>query len=271
MRLSWRAGAGRRAERGEMGNSEIAMALRHLAEKELPLANKRYESEDSRVRALYEMPLSAQPRRVLEVVMGAAPALPRVGWGSPVLVHDLLAADDGGRRSRGDGPSDWANRQLLPFGDETIDLVVIHNTLDSIAGRLARRDSRAYACKLLREINRVLHPQGIIAGCAANRSARLLRGKAVDGAALTSAAGYRSLLGQAGFHRVNLFHVLPDPNAPQSVLSLAPDAIRDIGRIKLHARRGQLSWLGYALRRIATELTLDRWLADSLFFYSSKR
>lgn len=255
-----------------MGKIESAMTLRRMAEKEqLPPVGLQYESDDSRVRALYEIPLSAQPRRVLEIVMGADPVLPRAGWGSPVLVHDLLAANEGERRRRGDSQGASAHRKLLPFGDATIDLVVMHNTLDCIAGCLARREGRAYARNLLGEINRVLHPQGIVAGCATNRSARLLRGKALGGSALTGTAGYRNLLDQAGFHRANLFHVLPGPDAPHNVLSMAPDAIRDISRIKLHAYRDQLSWLGYALRRIATELNLDRWLADSLFFYSSKR
>lgn len=255
-----------------MGNIDHNMTLLRMAEKEqLPEVGLQYEADDARIRALYEIPLSGAPTKVLEVVMGDAPTLPRTGWASTVVVHDLLNAGEGRSSTGQPAAAAHVERCVLPFADGSVDLVVLHRTFDRIAAHRGRGARGVFASALMREIHRVLRADGVIAGCATNRLACLLRGKNPSGRALTGPAGYRGLLDQAGFRPVHLFTVLPGPDAPHNVLSLAPHAIREISRIKLHAYRDRLSWPSYALRRISTELMLDRWLADSLFFFSSKQ
>ncbi len=249
-----------------MGGIDYPTALQRMADKEqLPEVGLQYESDAARIRLLYEIPLSGRPNRALEIVMGTKPVLPRTNWSSPVLVHDLQGAIGS------DNAGEPGDRCKLPFADGSFDLVVMHRTLDAVANRTPSGEAQAYAAALLSEIHRVLRADGVVAGCATNRLARMLRGKGRVVRALSSAGGYRRLLARAGFSDIHMFNVLPGPDAPHTVLNMAPRAIRAFSRSKLHARRDYLSWVGYAMRRIATELTFDRWLADGLFFYSPKR
>ena len=251
---------------------------------------KPYESDSARIRALYRIPTIPLPARVLELRCGSRSVLGDEPISGDVAVVGAMDDRTAGTALRRREPLTHDSRlpcfvrcnELLPFADQSFDMVVMHHTLDYVAA-LTRKLERAFdTATWLEQVGAVLRPGGVLVGCSTNRySARRLLsrlGRGLDsGGDDTAPVGTLSFvscrhkLEQAGFEEIEVFNLIPNADSPRKLLAVDRSISRRSFRVELDVTRAFLSWPQYGIRRIIVELAANRFIEESLFFWANKR
>ncbi len=105
---------------------------------------------------------------------------------------------------------------ILPFKDETFDLIALNTALERIGGcARSRKSKELLRCFLLR-VRKMLAPAGSLYLTGANQFWNLIRTDHRNGACSLprTSRGYRRLLAEAGFSETRVHWVLPDSANP---------------------------------------------------------
>lgn len=242
-----------------------------------------YATRDARLRALYQLPTPPGESAALELRVGDDGRVIDSTWPADLIVSCRLtetvrqpwtSVDPSARlqacEAAYDGP--------LPFAADTFDLVILHHTLDELAALFRRRAPRQVAEELLRRVDLVLRPGGLVVGCGLNRTSprgwfgrqAATRTAATDRVRALGIHSCRDVLLRCGFRNAEVFNLLPDADDPRALSSVDAHASRLTFRRALEASRASLDAPGYLVRRIAVGLSLNRFVEDALFFWAYK-
>jgi len=170
-------------------------------------------------------------------------------------------------------------RQRLPFAAGSFELVFIHDGLDRLVCADSHLRRREGLVELLARIGDVVVPGGVFVASAGNRSwpsrwKRLAFGTRTEAAlAPTAFSVYscRDLLERCGFSGVQVFNVVPSHHSPLRLINTDADLSRVGFRRELETIRPYLAWPRYLARRVLVELSLNRFLEESLLFWGHKQ
>ena len=237
-----------------------------------------YATPADRARALYRLPTAPRRNRTLEICQAHPPLLAGGRWPGEGHVSCVVDAAPTAALPVAAGSTLASLRPgaQLPFGPQSFDLVILHQTLDDLAAASADFDAQAF----LDQVAEVLVPGGLVAGCVRRRDslpARLRRlsrrlrlaGPAADEPRF-SLAGLRQALETAHFSGIRTFALLPSCDAPLKIVDTDPEVSRVAFRREVDARRRHLHGLAFLLRQIAAEIGLFSQLESSIFFWAYK-
>lgn len=228
---------------------------------------KPYETDLSRIGALYRIP-SAPGGRTLEIcALGQQPVLGqgRTGEERATCFIALNAHEPGRTRT--------AMGQPLSYRPQSFDRVILHGVLDASLLAAARNGASFDPSGLLCQLVTLLSPGGVIAGCVNNASS--LRWLARFGRADSVAAGLtigscEAMLRQAGLTDIRIHTVLPSASSPLKLIEVRKDVVDlALGR-EIEARRPELGIAGYWVRRLVLALRLYPRIEQSLCFWGYK-
>jgi hypothetical protein len=172
----------------------------------------------------------------------------------------------------------------LPFQDGSVDVVVLHRTLDDVSA-LARRQGRTFVMRdFLSQIARILAAGGLVVGCVENRYGleHILRGvkrraglagDADTGSSLCrplSVPACRRALAAAGFEEIRLFSMLPGADSPSRLLGIESGWSRRACMRHAEALRPLVGSSSYFVWRTLAELGISQYLGAATFFWGRK-
>jgi len=239
----------------------------------LVAAMKPYERDESRVRALYRVPLPAGRQRILELSCGRTPLLPGEPWRGERAVSAIL--DDVPLCKSGAANVEQCRvdpREPLPFPAQSFDLVMLHGTLDALVRADAAWNAAGAREGLIARAAAALAPGGIVAGCVGNRTGLMgwrpnaPRGAATAGRGTYTMRSCAALLRRAGMHDVRVFNLVPNAAGPLAIFSTEWRLSRQAFLRELEVVRPLLRVPAYLARRAVAELALNRHFEDWLFF-----
>lgn len=225
-----------------------------------------YESNQTRVQAMYRLPGDLRPRRVLELFVAGSRPVINVEWRAQTTVC-----------SRAYG---WGTEGATDT-DETdaYDFALLHWTLDSASVGRERQAGHDRQIALLHEVSRALVPGGIVAGCVTNRYSlshlrrcwigRSGRGKK-DVPTGHTPRSLQSMLKTSGIGDIEIFTALPSADNPEALVGTSrrasiPHFVRFV-----ESRRGQSARISYIGRRLIAKAGLYGYLVGSLVFWGRK-
>jgi SAM-dependent methyltransferase len=214
-------------------------------------------------------------RRVLEIAMSPS-VIDTAAKPSDLTVTCLLRPSTASKLPHDTGG--WTCvadfRKDLPFRDHSFDLVHMHRTLDLLVDNRACQTSQRALSELALQIRRVLAPGGVFTGSVANRTSwsRWRYKKRTAGPqwapATFSIRSCRTFLARSGFENIEIFNVLPTADSPIRLINTDRHLSRIGFRRELEATRASMTWPSYLPRRVLVELSLNRFLEESIFFWA---
>jgi hypothetical protein len=244
---------------------------------------KPYERDISRVRAMYRLAGASPGGRVLELCFGSEPTLN--GRSSPdglaitcFLWNSSLPYSNQAPAARGiECIADY--RRSLPFAAGSFDFVFIHRGLDLLISADRSFRSRRALVDLIARISDVLASGGVFAALVSNctwfgRCKELLLAPRRDStypSTLFSIHSCRAILDACAFTCIQVFNVVPHPDAPLRLINTDSDLSRLAFRRELEMARSNLSAPGYLARRLSVELGLNRLTERSILFWGRKQ
>jgi SAM-dependent methyltransferase len=244
---------------------------------------KPYHTGTARLRAIYQLPTPPGNAAVLELHLSDAGRVLDDQWPAESLVSCRLTPE----LARPWRASDLKNRrhdceasyhESLPFAPGSFDVVLLHHTLDELASVFRQKRPRQVVDQWLRQVASILRPGGLVVGCGLNRTSPGSWLRRAGAGSTTAAAEVRALsvlscetaLLQAGFCNPEVFNLLPDSTTPRAIASVEAGASKRSFRHALDATRESLHLPGYLARKALVELSLNRFLEDTLFFWGYK-
>lgn len=247
---------------------------------------KIYESPIERMRAIYQCPVSSDVARVLELhVENYGPILSE-NWPAKLALSCRLVNRVGDFRYTPEVQSgfvtcDVSLNEELPFATGSFDMVILHHTLDDLATGLTRRESRVLAEYWLRQVARVIRPEGLVAGCGSNGCSPISALKrylskghqsvASRSQPVMSVLSCAQILDRVGFHGIEVFNLLTDTNTPRSLASIDPLLSRRVFEHELQSVRDSLGFGEYLIRKLLLHLSADRFLEPNIFYWGFRR
>lgn len=247
---------------------------------------KIYESPIERMRAIYQCPAASDMARVLELHVGDFGPILNQNWPAKLAISCRLVNRVGELRYTPKAESGFIKceallNEVLPFASGSFDMAILHYTLDDLATGLSRRKSRVIAEHWLREIARVICPEGLVVGCGSNGCSpipALKRYLSKGQQSVTnrsqpvmSVLSCAKILDQTGFHDIEVFNLLTDTNNPRSLASIDPLLSRRVFEHELQSIRESLGFGGYLIRKLLLHLSADRFLEPNIFYWGFRR
>lgn len=252
-----------------------------------------FDLDTARIRLLYRIPTAPARGRALELSINGKSILHGRNWAGEFTVVDLsgsvpslsaIGADAGPDADQlSSCVADYATG--LPFRDGSIDVVVLHRTLDHLSA-LARRTGRTFVIRdFLSQVARILAAGGLVVGCVENRYGleHILRGlnrlTGRGGDADTDSSSCRPLsvpvchraLAAAGFKDISLFNMLPGPDSPSRLLGIESGWSRQACLRQVGGLRPLVGPFSYMVWRTLAELGISQYLGAATFFWGRKR
>lgn len=240
-------------------------------------------SDAARLGAIYQIPTPPGSAAALELHLSDAGRVMDDQWPADLLVSCRLTSEVSRpwhvadiKAKRHDCETSY--HEPLPFAPASFDVVLLHHTLDGLASVFRQARPLEIADEWLRQVASILRPGGLVVGCGLNRSSpgRWLRhhgagsGTAAAEISALSVLSCPTALLQAGFCNPQVFNLLPDSSAPRSITSVEADASKRSFRHALDATRESLNLPAYLVRKLLVELSLNRFLESTLFFWGYK-
>ena len=246
-----------------------------------PEQASRYETARARIAAMYQIPTPRRLNpRILDLHVAPQRCVIDANWPATRILSCRLAghpSPDGELDPSAEGIVECTAGidAILPFPSAAFDLVILHYTLDELAAMRPKERPAAVAEQLLRRVVGVLDKGGLVAGCTRNASIlqglggrQRLSASANDvGQSIFTPAACERALDRAGLGDIAVFSVLPVSDDPRVLVSTKARASRRAFRHQLERNRDALSPADYLVRRVITELALNRLIEQDLFFF----
>lgn len=249
---------------------------------------KQYESPKARLRAMYQLPDSSRPfAKVVEVIVGDGPGIVDQHWPRQQLIRWQLPPT--GKPAQLQSQATNSNLPSLagnaPYASdsssgELFDIAILHYTFDCLCVSDAAETRRRASEDLLQQVVMMLNQGGTLVGCTGNRSMlgeffRRVpycknRPREPGRPPVFSISECKTALRNAGLQQTGLFNVIRSADDPRGLVSIDAKASRRAFRHELEAVSESLGFAGYAARRVFTELSLNRFIEPSLFFFGYK-
>jgi SAM-dependent methyltransferase len=251
-----------------------------------------FDLTTTRIRLLYQIPIAPARGRALEFSIDGNSILRGRNWAGEFTIVDVSGSAvslsaAGADAGSGDGQlsvcvADYA--KALPFSDGSIDVVVLHRTLDHLPA-LAKRQARAFVIRdFLKQVARILAPGGLVLGCVENRyglehlvhgAKRALRrtGGVPGESGLSrplSVPGCHRALAAAGFEEIRLFSMVPAADSPFKALSIEPGWSRRACLRQVEAMRTLVGPSSYVVWRTLAELGISQYFSAAVCFWGRK-
>lgn len=250
---------------------------------------KYHERPISRTRTLYRIPTVPNDNRVLELYHNRLPILADYEW--PGTSKNIFRVDthpcpsipsNTVTESENDSPCHFHYLEQLPFPDNSFDLIILHHTLDDLTFSAKHSGTKFDTASFLNSIAMKLVPNGLLAGCVANRISKkniihYFKNNRTGGIQTKSARStfslgeLRKLLSNNIFSDARIYNLLPNSDEPLRLVDVTPRISKIAFRHEIEYARGSYSRLGYLIRSISVEAGLYPYLEESFFFWAYRR